>query len=153
MGSRTTRLQVLSGSVFVFQIFSHSLKFSSHQKKTKVELFLNPKIDSYKVSSVQEACAKCFAVHILKFEILKITWKNQILVFSFSPTDCEFWCVLFGLIMWFANKWTAKHLVKASSELTLQKKPFGTWWFVKIGALVNFTLQELKFFKIPQLVF
>ena len=26
-----------------------------------------------KVNSVQEACAKCFAVHILKFEILQIT--------------------------------------------------------------------------------
>ena len=25
----------------------------------------------FKVKSVQEACAKCFAVHILKFEILK----------------------------------------------------------------------------------
>ena len=28
-----------------------------------------------KVNSVQEACAKCFAVHMLKFEILQITWK------------------------------------------------------------------------------
>ena len=27
----------------------------------------------HKVNSVQEACAKCFAVHILKFEILQIT--------------------------------------------------------------------------------
>ena len=26
-----------------------------------------------KVNSVQEACAKCFAVHILKFEILQTT--------------------------------------------------------------------------------
>ena len=26
-----------------------------------------------KVNPVQEACAKCFAVHILKFEILQIT--------------------------------------------------------------------------------
>ena len=26
-----------------------------------------------KVSSIQEACAKCFAVHILKFKILQIT--------------------------------------------------------------------------------
>ena len=28
---------------------------------------------SDKVNSVQEACTKCFAVHILKFEILQIT--------------------------------------------------------------------------------
>ena len=26
-----------------------------------------------KVNSVQEACAKCFAVHLLKFEILQVT--------------------------------------------------------------------------------
>ena len=30
-----------------------------------------------KVSSVQEPCAKCFAVHISKFEILQTTWKNE----------------------------------------------------------------------------
>ena len=30
-----------------------------------------------KVNSVQEACAKCFAVHISKFEILQTTWKNK----------------------------------------------------------------------------
>jgi hypothetical protein len=29
--------------------------------------------NSIKVNSVQEACAKCFAVHTLKFEILQIT--------------------------------------------------------------------------------
>ena len=34
--------------------------------------------------SVQEACAKCFSVHILKFEILQITWhKHQTLSFQF----------------------------------------------------------------------
>ena len=30
-----------------------------------------------KVNSVPEACAKCFAVHILKFEILQTTWKHK----------------------------------------------------------------------------
>ena len=30
-----------------------------------------------KVNSVQEACAECFAVHILKFEILQTTWKTK----------------------------------------------------------------------------
>ena len=29
-----------------------------------------------KVNSVQEACANCFAVHILKFEIFQVTWKK-----------------------------------------------------------------------------
>ena len=30
-----------------------------------------------KVNSVQEACAKIFAVHIQKFEILQTIWKNK----------------------------------------------------------------------------
>ena len=29
-----------------------------------------------KANSVQEACGKCYAVHLSKFEILQITWKN-----------------------------------------------------------------------------
>ena len=29
----------------------------------------------FKVNSVQEACAKCFVVHILKFDNLQTTWK------------------------------------------------------------------------------
>ena len=41
----------------------------------------------YKINSVQEACDKCFAVHILEFEILqtKNETKNiRLLFFSFS---------------------------------------------------------------------
>ena len=30
-----------------------------------------------KVNSLQEACVKCFAVYILKFEILQTSWKNK----------------------------------------------------------------------------
>ena len=42
----------------------------------------------HKVNSVQEACAKCFVVHIFKFEILQITLKklnkeHQTLSFQF----------------------------------------------------------------------
>ena len=41
-----------------------------------------------KVNSVQEPCAKCFEVHILKFEVLQITWikwnkEHQTLSFQF----------------------------------------------------------------------
>ena len=83
-----------------------------------------------KVNSVQEACAKCFAVHILKFEILKITWKNESknirpLVFSFSSINWAFWCFLFCFFhvvfkISNFNMWTAKHLAQAScTELTL----------------------------------
>ena len=61
-----------------------------------------------KVNSVQEACATCFAVHILKFEILQITWKNEtknirLLVFSFSIITLVFWCFLFHFFMWFGR--------------------------------------------------
>ena len=48
-----------------------------------------------KVNSVQEACAKCFAVHILKFKSCKSHEKNErknikLLVFNFSPIDLAF---------------------------------------------------------------
>ena len=33
--------------------------------------------DKWFANSVQEACAKCVAVHILKFEILQTTWKKH----------------------------------------------------------------------------
>ena len=55
--------------------------------------FIVSKKSSLKVSSVQEACAKYFPVHILKFEILQITLKKRKkkniapLVFKFSPID------------------------------------------------------------------
>ena len=59
----------------------------------------------HKVNSVQEACAKCFAVQVLKFEILQITWKNETknirpLVFSFSSKLLAFWSFLFCFFMW-----------------------------------------------------
>ena len=31
----------------------------------------------FKVNSVQEACTKCFAIYILRFEILQTTWRNK----------------------------------------------------------------------------
>ena len=45
---------------------------------------------NYVQYSVQEACTKCFVVHILKFEILQIPWKKKnirVLVFSFSSIN------------------------------------------------------------------
>ena len=53
------------------------------------------------VNSVQEACAKCFAVHILKFEILQITRKksnkkHQTLTF-------QFFINIFSLLMFFVR--------------------------------------------------
>ena len=61
-----------------------------------------------KVNSVQEACTKCFAVHILKFEILQMTWKKEtknirLLVVSFSSIVLVFWGFLFYFFMWFAR--------------------------------------------------
>ena len=84
-----------------------------------------------KVNSVQEACAKSFAVYMLKFEIFPIKWKkwnNEHQTLSF-----QFLINLFSILMFFVlflhaackisnfNKWTAKHLVQAScTELALR---------------------------------
>ena len=61
-----------------------------------------------KVNSVQEACAKCFLVHILKFEILQITWKklnkeHQTLSFQFFTNKFSILMFLFCFFMWFAR--------------------------------------------------
>ena len=84
----------------------------------------------WKVNSVQEACDKCFAVYILRFEILQITWKNEtknirLLVFSFSPIDLSFFIFFvrfFHVVSKISNfdMWTEKHLAQDScAEFTL----------------------------------
>ena len=85
-----------------------------------------------KVNSVQEACAKCFVVHILKFEILQITWKKwnkeqQTLSFQFFTNTFSilmFFVLIFHVVCKISNliKWIAKHLSQAScTELTLKR--------------------------------
>ena len=75
-----------------------------------------------KVNSIQEACTKCFAVHILKFEILQITGKkwnkeHQTLRFRFfmNRSSILMFLVLFVHVVCKisnSNMWTAKHLKK-----------------------------------------
>ena len=75
---------------------------------------------------MQEACAKCFAVHILKFEILQTTWKNKtknikmlnLLVKNFG---LMFFVSFFHMICKISNlnMWTAKHLEQASCTESL----------------------------------
>ena len=98
----------------------------------------------YKVNSVQEACAKCFVVHILKFEILQITWKkwnkeHQTLSFQFFINKSS---ILMLLVLFFHvvckisnfDMWTAKHLAQAScTELTLHIDGLG---FLKLADTV-----------------
>ena len=65
-------------------------------------------IKIHKVNSVQEAFTKCFAVHILKFEILQITWnkwneQHQTLSFQFFINKWWFWWFLFCFFVWFAR--------------------------------------------------
>ena len=60
-----------------------------------------------KVNSVQEACAKYFAVHMLKFEILQTTWKNKtksikMLDLLVKNWKLRVWWFLFHFFMWFA---------------------------------------------------
>ena len=83
-----------------------------------------------KVNSIQEACAKCFAVHKLRFEILQTTWKNnteniKTLEVLMKNWKLRVWCSLFHFFHVICkisnfNMWTAKHLAQASCiELTL----------------------------------
>ena len=85
-----------------------------------------------KFNSVQEACPKCFAVHILKFEILPTTWKKQnkkhqnarSIDEKLQTKSLMFFVSFFYVICKISNfnMWTAKHLVQAScTELTLRQ--------------------------------
>ena len=59
-----------------------------------------------KAKSVQEACTKCFVVHLLEFKILQTTWKNKtknikmqnLLVKNWK---LRIWCSLFHFFRWF----------------------------------------------------
>ena len=60
------------------------------------------KLVECKVNSVQEACAKCFAVHILRFEIFQIIWKelnkeHEKLSFQFFIIKC---CILMDFFVY-----------------------------------------------------
>ena len=78
-----------------------------------------------KVNSVQEVCAKCFAVHLLKFEIVQTTWKNKKHQNAKSigeklKTKDHFFHVICKILHF--NMWTPKYLAQAScTELTLKK--------------------------------
>ena len=48
-------------------------KFIKELGRMTCDKTMKKKKSSFKVNSAQEACAKCFAVYILKFEILQIT--------------------------------------------------------------------------------
>ena len=84
-------------------------------------------------NSVQEAYAKCFAVHILEFEIFQISWnkwnkKHQTLSFQLfiNKSSISIIFVLFFHVVCKIssyNVWTAKHLAQVScTELTLPEK-------------------------------
>ena len=95
------------------------------------------KFEVVKVNSVQEACAKRFAVHILEFEILQITWKNKTknitLSFQFfinKSSILMLFVLCFHVVCKISNigMWTAKHLMQAScTELTLKS----SFWILK----------------------
>ena len=79
----------------------------------------------FKVNSAQEVYTKFFAVHILKFEILHITWKNGTKNISFSSINLAFWYFLFYFFIWFARFQVLICETQAScTELTLPSVKF-----------------------------
>ena len=76
-----------------------------------------------KVNSVQEACPYCFAIHLLRFEILQTTCKNQkpnqkhqnakSIDEKLKTKGLEFFVLFFFHVISKNSKfnmWTAKHL-------------------------------------------
>ena len=92
-------------------------------------------LNTVKVNSVQETCAKCFAVHILKFEILQPTWNNKtkniksarFIDEKLKTKSLMFFITFFHVICKISNfiMWTAKHLAQVScTELTLKQQSY-----------------------------
>ena len=121
-------------------IFRRHLFMLRKLKQRYIEIWI------LKVNSVQEVCGKCFAVHVLKFEILQITWKNQtknirLLVFSFSSILLAFWCFLFCFFMWFAR---FKILICEPQSIWCKLLVL-SWLYYKCGhAILNATLMWTK---------
>ena len=108
--------------------FSHTNRNTQHIFSHTKEFDLRhlPNILTNKVNSVQEACAKCFAVHLLKFEILQTTWKMKdikMLNLLVKNWKLRVWCSLFHffhVICKIFDMRTTNHLVQPScTELTL----------------------------------
>ena len=110
---------------------------------------------SDKVNSVQEACTKCFAVPILKFEILQTTWKNKtknikMLHLLVKNWKLRVWSSLFHFFYVICkisdfNMWTAKHLAQAScTELTLLFSSFQLTNASKLSLYLQALIQQSK---------
>ena len=101
-------------------------EFPKNFQRIAAEFLKNSKIIP-KENSVQEAWAKCFAVHLLKFEILQTTWKTKQ-----KPSKCYLlvknwklivFALFFDVICKISNfnMWTGKHLAQAScTEMTFR---------------------------------
>ena len=97
---------------------------------------------SYLIATVQEAWAKCFAVHLSKFEILQTKTKNQkhknakSFGKKLKTKSLMFFVSFFHIICKISNfnLWTAKHLAQAScTELTLHHCGF---WELKMPYVI-----------------
>ena len=78
--------------------------------KVKIPSEIKPPLAAkyYKVNSVQEACAKYFAVHLSKFGILQTIWKNKTKNMKTLNLSVKNWILrsdvlCFIFFMWFAR--------------------------------------------------
>ena len=71
LGNMDINLGILKDTMIGFTV--QALKKSSSDKEIILKSKSLIKVSTFKVNSVQEACAKFFSVHILKFEILQTT--------------------------------------------------------------------------------
>ena len=110
----------------------------------KERMFLIKTMPHGKINSVQEACAKCFAVHMLKFEIfLQVTWKiwnkeHRTLIFLFfiyTSSILMHFVLFFHVVFKISNfdMWNAKHLAQVScTELNLCTTPISVMGSVTV---------------------
>ena len=89
-----------SSKIKNWHVKSEFFSFWKNTKKNQINKVFSSNSKEYSEKSLR----KCFAVHILEFEILQITWKKWIkeyqtlAVVSFSPLGLAFW-----FFLWFAR--------------------------------------------------
>ena len=97
--SRSWRSQEVMNYWLTAEIFFSNSIINRIRLNMDYEL-LDSQIAFPKVNSVQEACTKCFAVGLLKFEILQTTWRNKaknikMLNLLVKNWKVRVWCSLF----------------------------------------------------------
>ena len=100
-------LTVMYSKLTIWQLFSLKMTTLFIQDNFKCH-FVNLLCSKVESTQYKKVAAKCFAIHVSKFEILRTTWRNKtksikILDLLMKNWKLKFWCSFLRFFMWFAK--------------------------------------------------